>query len=164
MKIITFIFEAADDVGTGHGRVVISKTVVELHHVLRRLLSKASKRQGRRTQAGQVERPQKLFLQALQQVLHVCVVVLFQQRWIHHTSMPVSQPRVGAMPLMGAGDRAALTTVRPLEQQDGKQQEQSLGAADGSQLRDPNARHGKNNLQLSILCPLGLSMDGLMRE
>lgn len=64
------------------------------------------------------------------------------------------------MPLMGVGDRAALSP-EPLEQQDGEQQEQSLGAADGSQLRDPNTRHGKNNLQLSILCPLGLSMDEL---
>lgn len=48
------------------------------------------------------------------------------------------------MPLMGVGgDRAALST-EPLEKQDGKQNEQS--PADGSQLRDPNARHGKNNL------------------
>lgn len=68
------------------------------------------------------------------------------------------------MPLMGAGDGAALTTERPLKEQDGKQQEHSLGAADGSQLRDPNARHGKNNLQLSILCPLWLSMDELMQQ
>lgn len=66
------------------------------------------------------------------------------------------------MPLMGAGDGAALTTERPLKQQNGKQQERSLGAADSSQLTDPNARHGKNNLQLSILCPL-LSMDELIQ-
>lgn len=68
------------------------------------------------------------------------------------------------MPLMGVGDRAAVSTERVLEQQDRKKQEQSLGAADGSQLRDPNARHGKNNQQLSILCPLGLSLDGLMQQ
>lgn len=68
------------------------------------------------------------------------------------------------MPLMGVGDRAALSTERPLEQQDGKHQEQSLGAAYGSQLRDPNARHGKNNLQLSIVHRLRLSMDELMQQ
>lgn len=67
------------------------------------------------------------------------------------------------MPLMGVGDRVALSTERLLEQQDGKQQKQSLGAADGSQFRDPNARHGNNNLQLSIKCPLGLSVNGLMQ-
>ncbi len=67
------------------------------------------------------------------------------------------------MPLMDVGDRAALSTERLLEQQDGKQ-EDSLGAADGSQLRNPNARHGKNNLHFSILCPLGLSMDRLLQQ
>lgn len=68
------------------------------------------------------------------------------------------------MSLVCVGDRAALSTERPLEQQDGKQHKQSLGAADGSQLRDPNARHGRNNLQLSILCPLELSIDKLMQQ
>lgn len=67
------------------------------------------------------------------------------------------------MPLVGVGDGAALSTEWPLEQQDGKQQEQSIGAAGGSQLRDPNARHGKNNLQFRILCPMGLFMDELIR-
>lgn len=65
---------------------------------------------------------------------------------------------------MGVGDWTALSTERPVEQQDGKQQEQSLGVADGSQLRDPNARHGKNNLQISVVCPLGSSIDELMQE
>lgn len=79
IRIFTFIFKAADDIGGGHGSVVISETVVELHHVLRRLFTCASKRHGRRTQARQVESPQKLFLQALQQALHVHVAVLLQQ-------------------------------------------------------------------------------------
>lgn len=59
------------------------------------------------------------------------------------------------MPLMGAGDGAAHCSERPLQQQheNGRQQEQSLGAANGSQLRDPNARHGKNNLQRVNVMP-----------
>ena len=68
------------------------------------------------------------------------------------------------MSLMGVGDGAALSRERPLEQQDGKQQEQSLGAANGSQLRDPNARHGKNNLQHFSLCPLWMSMDEPLQQ
>lgn len=68
------------------------------------------------------------------------------------------------MSLMGVGDGVALSTERPLEQQDGKQQEQSLGTANGSQLRDPNARHGKNNLQHFRLIPLELSMDELLQQ
>lgn len=138
---LTFIFETSDDVGCRHGSAVICKTVVELHHVLRWLFSNASRRQQRGTQARQVESPQELFLQALQQALHAHVAVLLQQWWIHHPSVPVSQPRSGAMPLMGVWDWAGLSTERLLEQQDGKHHEQSLGATDGSQLRDPNARH-----------------------
>lgn len=78
-RIFTFIFKAADDVGGGHGSAVISKTVVELHHVLRWLFPSTTRRQGRRAQARQVESPQELFLQALQQALHAHVVVLLQQ-------------------------------------------------------------------------------------
>lgn len=68
------------------------------------------------------------------------------------------------MPLMRAGDGAALSTERLPEQQDGKQQEQSLGAANGSQLRDPNARHGRNNLQHSCLYPQGQLMNKFIQQ
>lgn len=60
----TFILEAADNVGSGHGIVVISKAVVQLHHVFRWLLSGASKWQRRWTRASQVECLQKLLFEA----------------------------------------------------------------------------------------------------
>lgn len=150
--IFTFIFEAADDVGSGHCSVVICKAVIEFHHVLRRLLSDPPSSRG--TQAGQVEGPQELLLQTLQQALHAHAVALLQQRWVHHTPVPVSQPWSRPMPVVRAGDGAAVSTERLQQQQDPKQQEQRLGAAGGSQLRVPNARHGKNNLQVFCFMPL----------
>lgn len=78
--------------------------------------------------------------------------------------MPVSEPWSGTLSLTGTGDGASLSTERPLKQQDGVCQEQGLGGANGSQLRDPSARHGRNNLQQFNLCPLVLSLDELMQK
>lgn len=133
--VFTFVFEAADDVGSGHRTVIVGKSIVELHHVLRGLLAGASRGQGWRTQARYVESPQELLLQVLQYILHVHFVVLLLHQRIH-----ISYSRSRLTPPISVLNRAA--TQGPLEQQDGEQQEQSLGAADGSQLRDPNARHG----------------------
>lgn len=65
---------------------------------------------------------------------------------------------------MSVGDGAALSAQRPPEQHDGKQQEENLGGANGSQFRDPNARHERSNLQLSSFYPLGRPMDELMQR
>lgn len=78
--------------------------------------------------------------------------------------MPVSETRSGTLSLTGTGDGASLSTEGPLKQQDGVCQEQGLGGANGSQLRDPSARHGRNNLQQFNLCPLGLSLDEFMKK
>lgn len=78
--------------------------------------------------------------------------------------MPVSETRSGTLSLTGTGDGASLSTERPLKQQDGVCQEQGLGGANGSQLRDPSARHGRNNLQQFNLCPLGLPLDEVMQK
>lgn len=133
--MFTFIFEAADDVGRWHGSAVVSKSVIQLHHVLRRLFSIASKRQRRRAKPRQVESSQELFLQAVQEALYTHVSILLQQRGIDRPSVPISQPWSKAIPLMGVVDGAALSTQWPQEKQAGKQQElRSLGAADDSQV------------------------------
>lgn len=160
----TFVLKAADDVGGGHGTMVISKTVIKFHHIFRWFFSCTPWRQSRGAQTRQVESAQKLCLQVLQQVLHVNVVFLLQNGRVHHSSMPVPQTRSRTNPLMSRRNRAAMSTERHLEQQEANQQEHNLGGANGSQFRAPNARHGRNNPQQSSLCPLGWWMGELMQQ